>query len=147
MALHRWLPIAFVAIIAGCVRSALHASATPPRKTIGLLPVRYPDLMRSANVQGVVILDVAVDSLGRYDRPRSRVVSETHAIFTLAVRAAIDSAARAPAIYGDGRFVGTRRDTFAFILHRDSTQACPQATDHWAPVCAVAIPPRHISIP
>jgi hypothetical protein len=103
--------------------------------------------MRSANVDGAVVLDVVLDSLGRYDRQRSRVVAETHALFTLAVTASIDSAARTPTIYGNRRFVGTRRDTFAFILRRDSTQVCPHAAEHWTAVCAIAIPSPRISIP
>jgi hypothetical protein len=103
--------------------------------------------MRSANVDGAVVLDVVLDSLGRYDRSRSRVVSERHALFTLAVTTAIDSAARTTTIYGNRRFLGTRRDTFAFMLYRDSTQACPHAAEHWTAVCAIAIPSPRISIP
>jgi hypothetical protein len=103
--------------------------------------------IRLANAEGVVVLDVVLDSLGRYDRQRSRVVAETHALFTLAVTASIDSAARTPTIYGNRRFVGTRRDTFAFILRRDSTQVCPHAAEHWTAVCAIAIPSPRIFIP
>ena len=133
-------------MIAGCVHNARPASASKSRDTVPVFPVRYPDLMRSANVEGVVILDLALDSLGRYDAHRSHIVSETHALFTLAVKAGIDSAARTP-IYGARRFLGVRRDTFAFILHRDSTQLCPKPTEHRTPVCAIATPSPRISVP
>lgn len=142
-----WLPIAVAAIVGGCVHNPRHASASPSQGSIPVFPVRYPDLMRSANVEGVVILDLALDSIGRYDAHRSRVVSETHALFSLAVRAGIDSAARMRATSGAGRFVAIRRDTFAFILRRDSTQACPKPTEHRTPVCATATPPPRRSLP
>ena len=136
--------IAF-ASIAACVRG----STSVARQAVADYPwpIRYPEPVRSANVEGVVILDLALDSLGRYDRSRTRVVSETHGLFTLAVRQGIDSAARAPALYAARRFTAIHRDTFASLPFRDSTRTCSPRREHWTPVCAIAAPSPRAVVP
>lgn len=108
--------------------------------------LRYPSMLLSARVEGDVILDLAADSAGQIDRRTMRVVSSTHNLFTSAVRGALAGRSN-PIVSDDQPFLGTRRDTVAFRLLRDTSQACGVRREHWIPVCAVARDERHISIP
>jgi hypothetical protein len=144
IALHRWIPLALATGLWGCRPTG--TSSLPPPSAVQPLPVRYPDLLRGANIEGVVILDIARDSLGHYDVQRSHVVYQTHETFLVAVRNAVDSAARVPALYGNRRSAAVSRDTFTFILRRDSS-ACPEAKPHWTPVCSMRDRPRRSVVP
>lgn len=47
---------------------------------------RYPPLLRSANVEGEVLVQFVVDTLGRVDSTTFHVLKSTHDLFTLAVK-------------------------------------------------------------
>jgi protein TonB len=50
---------------------------------------RYPDMLRSANVEGEVLAQFVVDTTGRADMSTFKVLKETHALFTQAVKTAL----------------------------------------------------------
>jgi protein TonB len=47
---------------------------------------RYPDVLRSDNVQGSVLVQFVVDTLGRADTTTFKVLRSTHDLFTISVR-------------------------------------------------------------
>jgi protein TonB len=52
---------------------------------------RYPDMLRSANVEGEVLAQFVVDTTGRADMGTFKVLKSSHDLFTNAVRAALPS--------------------------------------------------------
>jgi len=50
---------------------------------------RYPDMLRSANVEGEVLAQFVVDTTGKADMSTFKVLKETHALFTQAVKTAL----------------------------------------------------------
>ena len=48
---------------------------------------RYPDMLRSANVEGEVLAQFVVDTTGRADMSTFKVLKSTHDLFTNAVKA------------------------------------------------------------
>src|SRR5919197_2785776 len=49
-------------------------------------PPRYPDMLRSANVEGEVLAQFVVDTTGRVDMSQFKVLKSSHDLFTAAVR-------------------------------------------------------------
>jgi len=47
---------------------------------------RYPEVLRQSGIDGRVLIRFTVDTLGRIDQASVQVLSETHALFTRAVR-------------------------------------------------------------
>jgi TonB family protein len=50
---------------------------------------RYPEVLRQSGVDGRVLIRFTVDTLGRIDQSSVQIVSETHALFSRAVREAL----------------------------------------------------------
>ena len=50
---------------------------------------RYPDMLRSANVEGEVLAQFVVDTTGRADMSTFKVLKSTHDLFTDAVKTAL----------------------------------------------------------
>lgn len=50
---------------------------------------RYPDMLRSANVEGEVLAQFVMDTLGHADMSTFRVLKSTHDLFTAAVRGSL----------------------------------------------------------
>lgn len=44
-------------------------------------PVRYPDILRQAGIEGRVLLELVIDTSGRAERGTIRVLSSTHQLF------------------------------------------------------------------
>lgn len=55
----------------------------------GNSPPRYPDMLRSANVEGEVLAQFVVDTTGRADMSTFKVLKSSHDLFTAAVRSAL----------------------------------------------------------
>ena len=59
-------------------------------KQVSLIPgtqnLRYPDMLRSANVEGEVLVQFVVDTTGRADMSQFRVLKSSHDLFTNAVK-------------------------------------------------------------
>jgi protein TonB len=63
-------------------------------------PPRYPDMLRSANVEGEVLAQFVVDTTGRADMSTFKILKSTHDLFTNAVRAALPNMKFFPAEVG-----------------------------------------------
>jgi periplasmic protein TonB len=50
---------------------------------------RYPDMLRSANVEGEVLAQFVVDTTGRADMSTFKILKSTHDLFTSAVKSAL----------------------------------------------------------
>jgi len=61
---------------------------------------RYPDMLRSANVEGEVLAQFVVDTTGRAEMATFKVIKSTHDLFTNAVRAALPNMKFYPAEVG-----------------------------------------------
>jgi periplasmic protein TonB len=61
---------------------------------------RYPDMLRSANVEGEVLAQFVVDTSGRADMSQFKVLKSTHDLFTNAVKAALPNMRFYPAEVG-----------------------------------------------
>lgn len=74
------------------VGSEIVATALPARHEIsqqGNPAPRYPDLLRSAGIEGSVVVEVPTDENGVPDTSAMRVVGSTHDLFTASVRQAL----------------------------------------------------------
>ena len=60
-------------------------------------PVEYPAMLRQQQVEGRVVAEFVVDTLGRVEPKSVRIVSATHALFANAARAALPRARYTPA--------------------------------------------------
>ncbi|HKW12555.1 MAG TPA: TonB family protein [Gemmatimonadaceae bacterium] len=103
------------------------------------LSPKYPDLLRSANVEGEVVLDIAIDTAGRVDPSRLKVIRSDHQLFLKSVRQAIDTTAWLPARQMGRPIQSVRRDTISFLLKNDSAAACPKSTDHHRRICILEV--------
>jgi protein TonB len=61
---------------------------------------RYPDMLRSANIEGEVLAQFVVDTEGRPDVSTFKVLKSTHDLFTSAVLAALPNMRFQPADVG-----------------------------------------------
>ena len=60
-----------------------------------------PDLLREAALEGEVLLELVIDTLGHAEPPTVRVIETPHALFAAAARATI-----LRAVYRPGRLAG-----------------------------------------
>ena len=58
----------------------------PAAHRLGNPPPKYPPMLRSANVEGAVLVQFVVDTLGRVDSTTVHVLKSTHDLFTNAVK-------------------------------------------------------------
>jgi protein TonB len=81
-------------------------------------PVRYPEMLRRAGVEGRVVIEVVLDSLGRPEAPSLRVVTADHVLFEPEAAAVVLGSRYRPARLS-GRPVRVRiRVPVAFGLRR-----------------------------
>jgi protein TonB len=81
-------------------------------------PPRYPESLRSAGVDGHVLVEFTVDTTGRVDVGHMRVVESTHELFTRAVRDALGGFRFLPAQAGGRRVPALARMPFEFHITR-----------------------------
>jgi protein TonB len=60
----------------------------------------YPDMLRSANVEGEVLAQFVVDTTGRADMSQFHILKSTHDLFTNAVKSALPNMRFYPAEVG-----------------------------------------------
>ena len=77
---------------------------------------RYPDMLRSANVEGEVLAQFTVDTTGRADMSTFKVLKSTHDLFTNAVRAALPNMKFYPAEVGGHKVKQLVQMPFQFSL-------------------------------
>jgi protein TonB len=68
---------------------------------VGGIPPRYPEILRQAGIEGRVLVEVVIDTLGRAERGSLRILSSTHQLFEAPAREAV-----ANSIYRPGRIQG-----------------------------------------
>jgi len=78
----------------------------------------YPDLLRSANVEGEVLAQFVVDTTGRVDMSTFKVLKSSHDLFSTAVRQALQRARYYPAEIGGRKVKQLVQQPFNFTLTR-----------------------------
>jgi TonB family protein len=81
---------------------------------------RYPDLLRSANVEGEVLAQFVVDTMGRVDASGIKVLRSTHDLFTNAVKASLPNMKFTPAEVGHRKVKQLVQMPFQFSLTKGS---------------------------
>ena len=77
---------------------------------------RYPDMLRSANVEGEVLAQFVVDTTGRADMSTFKVLKSSHDLFTNAVRAVLPQMRFYPAEIGGRKVKQLVQMPFQFTL-------------------------------
>ncbi len=78
----------------------------------------YPDMLRSAGIEGVVLAQFVVDSTGRADVSTFKALNSDHALFTAAVRAALGRMRFIPAEVGNRKVAQLVQQPFQFSVTR-----------------------------
>ena len=84
----------------------------------GNAPPRYPDMLRSANVEGEVLAQFVVDTTGRYEAGSFKVLKSSHDLFTNAVKAALQNMNFYPAEVGGRKVKQLVQMPFVFSLNK-----------------------------
>ena len=79
---------------------------------------RYPDMLRSANVEGEVLVQFVVDTTGRADMSQFKVLKSSHDLFTNSVRQALAQMRFYPAEIGGRKVKQLVQQPFNFTLTR-----------------------------
>ena len=79
---------------------------------------RYPELLRSAGVEGEVLAQFVVDTTGRVEAGSLRVLRSSHALFTQAIERVIPLARFVPAEAGGRRVRQLVQQPFTFAIQR-----------------------------
>ncbi len=84
----------------------------------GNLRLNYPDMLRSASVEGEVLAQFEVDTTGRVVMSTFKVLKSSHDLFTTAVRQALQTARYYPAEIGGRKVRQLVQQPFNFTLTR-----------------------------
>lgn len=79
-------------------------------------PPHYPDMLRSANVEGEVLAQFVVDTNGRADMSTFKVIKSTHQLFTQAVKNVLPNYRFIPAKIGGRKVKQLVQQPFQFSL-------------------------------
>ena len=79
---------------------------------------RYPDILRSAGVEGEVLAQFVVDTLGRVDISSYKVIRTSHELFAASLRAALPAMRFMPAEVGGRKVKQLVQQPFVFALQR-----------------------------
>ena len=79
---------------------------------------RYPDMLRSANVEGEVLAQFVVDTTGKYEAGTFKVLKSSHDLFTNAVKAALANMKFYPAEVGGRHVKQLVQMPFQFSLNK-----------------------------
>jgi protein TonB len=80
--------------------------------------LRYPDMLRSANVEGEVLAQFIVDADGRYEANSFKVLKSSHELFTQAVKNALPNMRFYPAEVGGKKVKQLVQQPFTFSLSK-----------------------------
>jgi protein TonB len=80
--------------------------------------LRYPDMLRSANVEGEVLAQFVVDTTGRYESGSFKVLKSSHELFTAAVKSALPQMKFYPAEVGGRKVKQLVQQPFTFSLSK-----------------------------
>lgn len=84
----------------------------------GNTPPRYPDMLRSANVEGEVLAQFVVDTLGRVERGSIKILKTSHDLFTNSVMQHLGNAKYYAAEIGGRKVKQLVQQPFNFALTR-----------------------------
>ena len=79
---------------------------------------RYPDMLRSANVEGEVLVQFVVDTTGRVENGSIKILKSSHDLFTNSVRSALSNMKFYPAEIGGRKVKQLVQQPFNFTLTR-----------------------------
>ena len=82
----------------------------------GSPPPRYPDILKSAGVEGEVVVAFQVDTTGRADMSTLKILKSTHELFAAAVRNAMPSMRFLPAEIGGKKVKQQVQQPFVFNI-------------------------------
>lgn len=82
---------------------------------------RYPDMLRSANVEGEVLAQFVVDTTGHVDMNSLKVLKTTHDLFTNSVKASLPNLKFSPALVGGHKVKQLVQMTFPFTLSQGAS--------------------------
>lgn len=77
---------------------------------------RYPEILKSANVEGEVLAQFVVDTTGRVEMGTFKVLKSSHELFTQAVKTSLGNAKYLPAEVGGRRVKQLVQQPFQFAL-------------------------------
>jgi len=81
-------------------------------------PPRYPDVLRSSNVEGTVLAQFVVDTEGRVDMSTFKVLKSDNDLFTEAVKNSLRTAKYLPAEVGGRKVKQLVQQPFVFSLNK-----------------------------
>ena len=79
---------------------------------------RYPDILRSASVEGEVLAQFVVDTTGRVEVATFKVIRKSHDLFEAAVRSALPNMRFLPAEVGGRKVKQLVQQPFVFALQK-----------------------------
>jgi protein TonB len=82
----------------------------------GTTPPRYPDMLRSASIEGEVLAQFVVDTTGRYEPGSFKVIKSSHELFTASVKNALPNMKFYPAEIGGRKVKQLVQQPFTFGL-------------------------------
>lgn len=89
---------------------------------------RYPDMLRSSNIEGNVLAQFVVDTLGRADMSEFKVLKSDHDLFTAAVKNALPMTKFTPAELNGRKVKQLVQMPFQFTLSKNgATNSTPRA--------------------
>jgi protein TonB len=77
---------------------------------------RYPEMLRTAGVEGTIVAEFVVDTAGRVEPSGVRIVESAHPLFEAAVRQALRGMRFRPAEAGGRKVRQLVRQPFTFSL-------------------------------
>lgn len=96
----------------------LDFQADKPVVAVGGCAPRFPDTLRSANVEGEVLAQFVVDAEGRADASTFKVLKSSHELFAAAVKSCLPSMRFIPAEAGGRKVSQIVQQPFVFALDR-----------------------------
>jgi beta-lactamase regulating signal transducer with metallopeptidase domain len=99
----------------------------PPAAVVvaGTPAPRYPDILRSAGVEGEVLAAFVVDTFGKADPRSLKVLQSTHDLFTASVRNMLPDMTFRPAQVGGRKVKQLVQQPFAFFIARSAASEKP----------------------
>jgi len=79
---------------------------------------RYPDILKSAGVEGEVLAQFVVDTTGRVEIPSFKILKQSHELFGAAVRAALPGMRFLPAEVGNKKVRQLVQQPFVFAIQK-----------------------------
>lgn len=100
---------------------------------------QYPEGMRQSMIEGEVLVQFVVDTLGEPDMATFKVLRTPHAEFTASVRSTLPSLRFTPAEVGNRKVRQLVQEPFVFCLNLRALQSRPDTLRMWTPPMRPAV--------